>query len=72
MVEYFAAFTAQSDGTVNDIEVHMTCYCAEFTGDLSASSEIKTFDWLGMADIDKISAVNKLIYPVFCQMGLID
>ena len=40
----------------------MTCYLADFDGELKANSEIQEIRWLNYSDLDKISPVDKLIF----------
>lgn len=40
-ITYMKTFTAQSHGEKEGVQVQMTCYTADFKGDLKASSEIE-------------------------------
>ncbi|AUI61690.1 NUDIX domain-containing protein [Amycolatopsis sp. BJA-103] len=64
-------FEAQADGHVPGIVVRMTCYTAEFAGTLAASSEIDEVAWLGYADRDRVSAVDKIIFDHLLETGLL-
>ncbi|OXM65251.1 NUDIX hydrolase [Amycolatopsis vastitatis] len=55
-------FEAQAHGHAAGTRVRMTCYTAEYRGTLEASSEIEEVAWLGYADHDRVSAVDKLIF----------
>ena len=50
----------------------MTCYEAEFDGNLEADSEIQEVVWLEYKDLDKISPVDKLIFQDLHDKGLLD
>lgn len=54
------------------ILVKMTCYMAEFNGQLQANSEIQEINWLSYADLEKISPVDKLIFKDLYQKGLLN
>ena len=49
----------------------MTCYTAEFIGELKADSEIAEIVWLTTADIETVSPVDKLIFADLKQKGLL-
>ncbi len=64
-------FEAQADGKASGVVVRMTCFTAEYTGTLVASSEIEEITWLGYADRDRVSAVDKIIFDHLHQTGLL-
>ncbi|MFJ1760422.1 NUDIX domain-containing protein [Amycolatopsis sp. NPDC088138] len=64
-------FEAQADGKASGVVVRMTCFTAEYTGTLAASSEIEEIAWLGYADRDRVSAVDKLIFDHLHESGLL-
>mgnify|MGYP005799209231 FL=1 len=49
----------------------MTCYIADFNGDIKPSSEIESINWLNCNDLEKISQVDKLIFDDLNKKGLI-
>jgi len=51
------------------VVVRMTCYTADYTGTLKASSEIEEIAWLGYSDRDRVSAVDKLIFDHLRETG---
>ena len=62
-IKYYGTFEAQAHGKVEGILVKMTCYIAEFKGELKASSEIQEMKWLDYSKLDvKISPVDELIF----------
>ena len=62
-IKYYGTFEAQAHGKVEGILVKMTCYIAEFKGELKASSEIQEMKWLDYSNLDvKISPVDELIF----------
>lgn len=62
-------FEAQADGKASGVVVRMTCFTAEYTGTLAASSEIEEIAWLGYADRDRVSAVDKIIFDHLHEAG---
>lgn len=64
-------FEAQADGKASGVVVRMTCFTAEYAGTLVASSEIEEIAWLGYADRDRVSAVDKIIFDHLHQSGLL-
>lgn len=61
-IKYYGTFKAQAHGKAEGIIVKMTCYTAEFIGEINPSSEIQEVRWLNYNDIDIISPVDKLIF----------
>ncbi len=70
-VVYYGTFAAQADGHPDGLEVKMTCYLADFTGDPTATSEIAEVKWLTTDNTDIISAVDKLIFKDLHNKGLL-
>lgn len=71
-IKYYGTFKAQAHGKSEGIIVKMTCYEAEFEGNLEADSEIQEVVWLEYKDLDKISPVDKLIFQDLHDKGLLD
>lgn len=71
-VRYYGAFKAQAHGKKEGIVVKMSCYMADFNGELKEDSEISKIVWLTYNDLDKISPVDKLIFEDLHTKGLID
>jgi 8-oxo-dGTP pyrophosphatase MutT (NUDIX family) len=67
--EYVGTFSAQSDGTKEGITVIMTCYKAEYSGNLKANSEIEEIKWLNYNDLEIISEVDKKIFLFLNEKG---
>ena len=59
---HVGTFEAQAHGHAAGITVRMTCYAAEYSGTLAASSEIAELAWLCYADRDRVSAVDQIIF----------
>jgi len=71
-VRYFGTFEAAADGCEKNVIVQMSCYFAEFTGILTASNEIESFEWISFADKNRTSAVDHLILQKLKDLKLID
>lgn len=70
-IKHYGVFEAHAHGKEEDILVKMTCYLADFEGELKANSEIQEIAWLGYNDLDKISEVDQLIYQNLYEKKLI-
>lgn len=68
----YGVFEAQAHGKAEGVIVKMTCYTAEFDGELEADSEIAEIVWLTTADIESVSPVDKLIFADLKQKGLLN
>lgn len=45
-IRYAETFTAPADGKTGELEVKLTCYFADFIGELAAAAEIEIFDFI--------------------------
>ncbi|SEB36738.1 ADP-ribose pyrophosphatase YjhB, NUDIX family [Tenacibaculum sp. MAR_2009_124] len=68
-IKYVGTFKAQADGATDGVLVKMTCYEAEYSGTLVASSEIEELKWLSFSDIDLVSEVDKIIFNSLKEKG---
>ena len=71
-LQFVGEFQAQAHGHPEGTIVKMTCYMADYTGDLKPDSEIEEIIWLNHADKDKIAEVDKLIFDFLKEKNLID
>lgn len=71
-IRYYDTFKAQAHGKKEGIIVKMSCYTADFDGEIKADSEISKVVWLNYDDINKISPVDQLIFEDLHDKGLID
>lgn len=69
--EFYGIFEAQAHGKAEGVRVKMTCYTAEFEGELKADSEIAEIVWLTYGDLDLISPVDQLIFADLHEKGLL-
>lgn len=70
-LQLVGVFQAQAHGHTEGIEVKMTCYTAEYSGEINAAAEIEEVKWLQYIDKDKISEVDKLIFDFLKERRLI-
>lgn len=70
-IKYYGTFEAQAHGKTEGILVRMTCYTAEFEGELVPNSEIQEIKWLDYSNLDIISPVDKLIFKDLFEKNLI-
>jgi len=68
-IRYMGTFEAQADSHPEGILVKMTCYRAEYTGELKASAEIERMEWLSYSDLNSVSAVDKIIFKQLKEQG---
>ncbi len=71
-INYFGTFKAQAHGKTEGIIVKMTCYTADFDGELKPDSEIQEMKWLDYSNLNvKISPVDELIFKDLFEKKLI-
>ena len=70
-ITYFGRFEAQAHGQAEGVIVQMTCYTAEYTGELHPSHEIEEMVWLQHRDKERSSPVDKIIFDYLKNEGLI-
>ena len=71
-IKYYGTFEAQAHGKAEGIIVKMTCYTADFDGELQPDSEIQEMKWLDYSNLDvKISPVDELIFKDLYDKKLI-
>ncbi|NAS32604.1 NUDIX domain-containing protein [Flavobacteriaceae bacterium R38] len=71
-IKYVGTFQGQAHGHPNGVEVKMTCYAANYTGELKPDSEIEKIVWLSYSDLDKVSPVDKIIFEWLRKKSLLD
>jgi 8-oxo-dGTP diphosphatase len=65
-------FCAQADARPAGVIVRLTCYEAEFSGEIAAASEIEEVVWLGHADAARCSAAGRLVLDHLKRSDRID
>lgn len=71
-IKYYGTFEAQAHGKAEGVLVKMTCYMANFEGELKPNSEIQEIKWLDYSNLNvKISPVDELIFKDLFDKQLI-
>jgi 8-oxo-dGTP diphosphatase len=70
-IKFFGRFEAQAHGKAQSVLVQMTCYTAEFTGEIHAASEIEEVAWFNYSDKGKTSAVDHIIFDFLKENDLL-
>lgn len=70
-VAHLGTYEAQAHGRADGVTVRMTCYTADYRGELKPSGEIEEVTWLSYADRDRVSPVDKLILDDLKESGLL-
>jgi 8-oxo-dGTP diphosphatase len=71
-LSHFGTFEAQAHGKAEGVVVRMTCYKADYIGELKADNEIEKIVWLEHKDKEKSSPVDKIIFDYLKEKDLID
>lgn len=70
-ITFFGKFEAQAHGQAEGVIVQMTCYTAEYTGEIRAASEIDEVAWLHYQDRARSSPVDQIIFDYLKERDLI-
>jgi 8-oxo-dGTP pyrophosphatase MutT (NUDIX family) len=70
-ITHYGTFEAQAHGKPAGTVVRMTCYMADFTGELAAASEIEKIDFFSYAQKKRSSPVDLLIFDDLYARGLL-
>ncbi|KHO47584.1 MAG: NUDIX hydrolase [archaeon GW2011_AR5] len=73
-IKLYGTFMAQAHGKAEGVIVKMTCYTAEFEGEMKPSAEVERIVWItsGDADSERSSPVDRLILADLKTKNLID
>ncbi|KAA8995499.1 NUDIX domain-containing protein [Affinibrenneria salicis] len=71
-LRYAGTFRAHAEGKAEGVQVKMTCYFADFIGELRAAAEIAEIRWLSAQDGEQCSPAARLIFEHLHQQRLID
>ncbi|QIX60189.1 NUDIX domain-containing protein [Hymenobacter sp. BT18] len=61
-LRYVGTFEAQAYGHAAGVMVRMTCYLAQYEGQLEPAAEIEEIAWLTYQDRHRVSAVDQIIF----------
>ena len=70
-IKPFSIYSAQADGKAEGIEVQLTCYFADYTGELTPAAEIAEMQWVGYDEQDKLSLAAKVVMQALHKQELI-
>lgn len=70
-IAYVATFTAQADGKPPGTLVRVTCYRADFRGEVRPAAEIEEVAWIGYADRERCSVAMQQILDWLQREGSI-
>ncbi len=72
-IKHYGTFTAPAHGRPEGTIVQMTCYTADYIGELQVDDvEIAEYAWFGSADMDKLSAVGLIVFKDLREKNLIE
>jgi 8-oxo-dGTP diphosphatase len=71
-LQFTEFFKAQADGKPQGVQVQLTCYQAEYSGQLQPAAEIEELAWFNSADLDRSSLVATLVLNWLKERDLID
>lgn len=71
-VKHYGTFEAQAHGKALGTLVRMTCYTAEYVGELTPSSEIQDSAYYTYAQRDIVGPVDQIIFDDLKMKNLID
>ena len=69
---HVGVFAAQADAKPQGTTVRMTCYRADFRGEIAPAGEIEEVLWVGYQDRDKCSPVTRLVLDWLKDSGMIE
>ena len=70
-IKYMGVFEAQAYGKPVGTMVRITCYTADFIGEMKPNLEVEGFAWLTYADKSKTTATSFLIFDWLKERGLL-
>ncbi|MEM6845456.1 MAG: NUDIX domain-containing protein [Bacteroidota bacterium] len=62
-------FQAQAHGQPEGVEVRMTCYFADYQGELQTAAEIAEIDWFTYERINDVGPVDQIIFDWLREQG---
>ena len=72
-ITYLDTFKAQAHGKPEGVFVQMTCYTADFVGDLKPAAEIEEMSWLdSTVDYNLLSPVDRIMFDYLKEKDLMD
>lgn len=72
ILQKYGIFQAPAHGKPEGTSVQMTCYMADYQGEIQPSAEIEKLDYFTYSQKEKCSAVDNLIFEDLHKKGLIE
>ncbi|AIQ18213.1 DNA mismatch repair protein MutT [Paenibacillus sp. FSL H7-0357] len=70
-IRSFGTYEAAAHGKEEGVLVQMTCFTADYTGQLAPAAEIAELAWLSYKDREHVSAVSQIIFDQLHEMKLL-
>lgn len=70
-IRHYGTFEAQAHGKPEGTVVRMTCYQAEFEGELRPANEVAKLEFFAYADRYRVSPVDHVIFDDLKKKGLL-
>jgi 8-oxo-dGTP diphosphatase len=71
-VQFVGTFESQAHGKAEGVKVRMTCYTADYDGEIKPTSEIEEVAWFTYADKERTAPVDKIIFDWLKARNQID
>lgn len=71
-IQHFGTYEAQAHGKPEGVTVRMTCFTANYRGQLTPSNEVEKMDWFDYSRRDSVSPVDQIIFDDLKAKNLID
>lgn len=71
-ISYFETYKGQAHGKEEGVMVKITCYTADYEGEIRPDSEIEKAIWIDSSDREKSSLVTQLLIDDLVKKDLID
>jgi len=71
-IKHYGTFEAQAHGKPEGTIVRMTCYEAQYKGELAPSAEVEEYSWFSYSQKGQTSPVDQLIFDDLKAKDLID
>ncbi|WP_442603145.1 NUDIX hydrolase [Paenibacillus sp. KN14-4R] len=68
-ITHFGTFVAEAHGKAEGTQVQMTCYFADYEGELRPASEIEELAWLTYADRERVSPATQIIFDKMYELN---
>lgn len=70
-LKFVGIFQAQAHGKPEGVQVKMTCYQAQYAGDIAAAAEIEDIRWMRYDDKHEVAPVDKLVFDFLKRKNIL-